>query len=267
MARKAAKLREKAAAFTDERLVVMNEIISGIRAVKMYAWEWNFRDVVGDLRRNEMAIIRSKGVIVSMVVILYFTTLPIAVLISVTSLVFTGTQLSSFTIFTVLLTLMTVRNTFCFNLSICIQAVADAKIALDRIQAFLEEKVSEHDPNRLSTEQVNHDDNLLVQCKGKENTMAVQVTNNRKRHNSADENSQTFTSNSKPTRTPIIFSAIVEEESLETSEDQVSGREHTSFLYGGVMYSLVEHSPGSALKFVRYDCRSYCHLDYGKSWC
>ena len=51
MARKAAKLREKAAAFTDERLVVMNEIISGIRAVKMYAWEWNFRDVVSDIRR------------------------------------------------------------------------------------------------------------------------------------------------------------------------------------------------------------------------
>ncbi|KAJ7370577.1 hypothetical protein OS493_031312 [Desmophyllum pertusum] len=29
----------------------MNEIISGIRAVKMYAWEWNFRDIVCDLRR------------------------------------------------------------------------------------------------------------------------------------------------------------------------------------------------------------------------
>ena len=57
MARKAAKLREKAAAFTDERLVVMNEIISGIRAVKMYAWEWNFRDVVGDLRRFVWIII------------------------------------------------------------------------------------------------------------------------------------------------------------------------------------------------------------------
>ena len=51
LARKAALLREKAATFTDERLVVMNEIISGIRAVKMYAWEWNFRDLVRDLRR------------------------------------------------------------------------------------------------------------------------------------------------------------------------------------------------------------------------
>ena len=51
MARKAAKLRKKAAAFTDKRLVVMNEVISGIRTVKMHAWEWNFRDTILDLRR------------------------------------------------------------------------------------------------------------------------------------------------------------------------------------------------------------------------
>lgn len=51
MARKAAKVRAKAAAFTDRRLVVMNEIISGIRAVKTYAWEWKFRDLVSDLHR------------------------------------------------------------------------------------------------------------------------------------------------------------------------------------------------------------------------
>jgi len=51
MVRKAAKLRHKAAAFTDKRLAVMNEIISGIRAVKMYAWEWNFRDLLSELRR------------------------------------------------------------------------------------------------------------------------------------------------------------------------------------------------------------------------
>lgn len=51
LARKAADLRKKAAAFTDERLMVMNEIIAGIRAVKMFAWEWNFIDVVRDLRK------------------------------------------------------------------------------------------------------------------------------------------------------------------------------------------------------------------------
>lgn len=43
MARKAAKLRKMAAAFTDKRLVVMNEIIT--------VWEWKFRDAVCEIRR------------------------------------------------------------------------------------------------------------------------------------------------------------------------------------------------------------------------
>ena len=46
-----AKLRMRAARITDRRLAVMNEIISGIRAVKMYAWEWPYRDVVRQIRR------------------------------------------------------------------------------------------------------------------------------------------------------------------------------------------------------------------------
>ena len=46
-----AKLRKKMASVTDQRLSVMNEIISGIRAVKMYAWEGNYTRLVNSLRR------------------------------------------------------------------------------------------------------------------------------------------------------------------------------------------------------------------------
>ena len=46
-----AKLRTRAAQVTDKRLAVMNEIISGIRAVKMYAWEWPYIDKVRQIRR------------------------------------------------------------------------------------------------------------------------------------------------------------------------------------------------------------------------
>ena len=51
LSRKAGKLREKAASITDERLAIMNEVISGIRAVKLNAWEWNFRDMIRHLRK------------------------------------------------------------------------------------------------------------------------------------------------------------------------------------------------------------------------
>ena len=50
-ARKAGKWRRKAANQIDKRLEVMREIVAGIRAVKMYAWEWNFKELVTRIRR------------------------------------------------------------------------------------------------------------------------------------------------------------------------------------------------------------------------
>ena len=51
IARKISGFQRKAAGFTDRRLALINEIIHGIRAVKMNAWEWNFRDKVNRVRR------------------------------------------------------------------------------------------------------------------------------------------------------------------------------------------------------------------------
>ncbi|KAL9978294.1 hypothetical protein ACROYT_G015793 [Oculina patagonica] len=208
MARKAAKLREKAAAFTDERLVVMNEIISGIRAVKMYAWEWNFRDVVYDLRRKEMAKIRLKGLIVSLLTVLYYTMLPIAALISVATLALTGTHLSSFTIFTLLLGLVTIRFTFCNSLSLSVYIVADAKVALDRIQVFLNDKESEvgrakknQTEGLLSTKPLSIDDDLALKFEGSmEREEATRLINCSEQSNSADQSSQKFACSSMPRR-------------------------------------------------------------------
>lgn len=50
-ARKAGKWRRKAADQIDKRLKVIKEIVAGIRVVKMYAWEGNFRDLVARIRR------------------------------------------------------------------------------------------------------------------------------------------------------------------------------------------------------------------------
>ena len=50
-AHKAGKVRHQSAAVTDKRLEIMKEIITGIRVVKMYAWEWNFTDLIAQIRR------------------------------------------------------------------------------------------------------------------------------------------------------------------------------------------------------------------------
>ena len=50
-AKKAGELRKNTAELIDQRLQIIKEIIMGIRAVKMYAWEWKFRDLVAKIRR------------------------------------------------------------------------------------------------------------------------------------------------------------------------------------------------------------------------
>ena len=45
------KLRKKTAAVSDRRILLMHEIVSAIRAVKINAWEWIYRDKIGEIRR------------------------------------------------------------------------------------------------------------------------------------------------------------------------------------------------------------------------
>ena len=51
--------RLKSAKVTDKRVRIMNEVISGIRVVKMYAWDYAFKKLIKKLRRcaSRMSII------------------------------------------------------------------------------------------------------------------------------------------------------------------------------------------------------------------
>ena len=44
-------LQDRVARMTDKRLQLMYDVISGIRVLKMNAWEWCFRDLVYGVRR------------------------------------------------------------------------------------------------------------------------------------------------------------------------------------------------------------------------
>ena len=47
-------IRFKSALVTDKRVRIMNEVISGIRVIKMYAWENAFNKLISKLRRYVM---------------------------------------------------------------------------------------------------------------------------------------------------------------------------------------------------------------------
>ena len=49
--------RLKSAKVTDKRIRVMNEIISGMRLIKMYAWEWAFHEYVKKIRKLVVSVL------------------------------------------------------------------------------------------------------------------------------------------------------------------------------------------------------------------
>ena len=144
-----------------------------------------------------MALFRFKSIITSMAGVLYFTTLPIAVLISVTTLALTGTPLTSATVFTLVVGLVTLRTTFCYNLSLAMHNVADAKVAIDRMQTFLNDEVTKPEKlklhktrHKLSTTKLNVDDGLALHVESRKKDKSVELTSYNKREESPSENCQ-----------------------------------------------------------------------------
>ena len=46
-----AQLRQETAAVSDQRISLMSELISGIRALKAHAWEENYKEKIQEVRR------------------------------------------------------------------------------------------------------------------------------------------------------------------------------------------------------------------------
>ena len=53
-------LRKQVLGLTDERVKLVNEVIQGIRVVKLYAWEDSLRKKIDTVRQRELQIIRTQ---------------------------------------------------------------------------------------------------------------------------------------------------------------------------------------------------------------
>ncbi|XP_078361814.1 ATP-binding cassette subfamily C member 4-like [Oculina patagonica] len=132
-----AKLRKRTAAESDRRISLMNEVVSGIRAIKTHAWEDEYRKKIKDTRRDEISIIRKKSALLSGVAGLEYVSAPIAALVSIITLVLTGQHLTPVNVFMLLSFLNMASQFACFNLAYAFLLIFEAYASLRRIENFL----------------------------------------------------------------------------------------------------------------------------------
>ncbi|KAG0272033.1 ATP-binding cassette, sub-C (CFTR MRP), member 9, partial [Linnemannia gamsii] len=65
------KARDEKLTAMDNRIRLVNEVLSGVKIVKLYGWESSFRDKIAVFRKLELAILRKIGVVYSFMNILF----------------------------------------------------------------------------------------------------------------------------------------------------------------------------------------------------
>nr|XP_022908005.1 probable multidrug resistance-associated protein lethal(2)03659 [Onthophagus taurus] len=130
-------LRLKTALRTDERVRLMNEIISGIQVIKMYTWEKPFEKLVALARKREIQSIQGasyvRGVLLSFIM---FST-RISIFLSVFAYILFGNRITAEQVFVITSFYSILRQSMTVFFPQGIGQVAEASISIGRLNKFL----------------------------------------------------------------------------------------------------------------------------------
>ncbi|KAG2456469.1 MRP1 protein, partial [Polypterus senegalus] len=145
----------------DQRLKLLNEILHGIKILKLYAWEPSFLQKIVKVREGEMEVLKSSGYLTAFSM-LTLTCVPF--LVSMASFgVFVMTDnenvLTASTVFTSI-SLFNILRLPLFDLPTVISSIVQTKISLGRLERFI--CCDELDPTSVQTEYLGADESLVA---------------------------------------------------------------------------------------------------------
>ncbi|XP_020629411.1 multidrug resistance-associated protein 4-like isoform X2 [Orbicella faveolata] len=133
-----AVLRLKTARLTDERCKNMNEIISGMRIVKISTWELPFSKLIKKVRRLEISKVRKTQFLRAVNMAMEFASQNIISCITFTTYVVLGNSLTAAKVFSSIAFLNALQRSVTRHFPPAIQKLNEATITVKRIQAFME---------------------------------------------------------------------------------------------------------------------------------
>nr|CAI5849597.1 unnamed protein product [Callosobruchus analis] len=130
------KFRLRTALRTDQRVRLMNEVITGIQVIKMYTWEAAFSKAVEIVRRKEMKSIRSASYIRAINVSCALILNRIAIYLCILAYVLTGNVLTSSYVYT-MTTYFRLLNSVSMFFPRAITTSFEVYVSIKRIQNLL----------------------------------------------------------------------------------------------------------------------------------
>ncbi|KAG5894560.1 hypothetical protein JTB14_021542 [Gonioctena quinquepunctata] len=137
MAKLTSRYRLRTAICTDERVRLMNEIISGIQVIKMYTWEKPFTKLVAVVRKREINQIRATSIIRAIMMSCNIVMARTAVFLCILTYVLTGNTLDATYAYTVSSFYGLLRNAVTQFFPQAITQFAETKVSVKRVQQFL----------------------------------------------------------------------------------------------------------------------------------
>ncbi|KAM8873018.1 ATP-binding cassette sub-family C member 4 [Synchiropus picturatus] len=131
------KFRSKTAILTDSRIRTMNEVVSGMRIIKMYAWEKPFAALVSEVRRKEISKIMLSSYLRGLNMASFFCASKIIVFITFTLYVLLGHTISASRVFVTVSLYSSVRLTVTLFFPNAIEKLFESRVSIRRIQEFL----------------------------------------------------------------------------------------------------------------------------------
>uniref|UniRef100_A0A8C0Z7B2 ATP binding cassette subfamily C member 6 n=1 Tax=Canis lupus familiaris TaxID=9615 RepID=A0A8C0Z7B2_CANLF len=132
------KLKKSQTKNKDKQIKLLNEILHGIKILKLYAWEPSYKKKIIEIREQELEVQKSAGYL-AVFSMLTLTCIPFLVSLATFGIYFLldeGNILTATKVFTSM-SLFNILRLPLFDLPVVISAVVQTRISLDRLEDFL----------------------------------------------------------------------------------------------------------------------------------
>uniref|UniRef100_A0A8W4FEZ1 Multidrug resistance-associated protein 4 n=1 Tax=Sus scrofa TaxID=9823 RepID=A0A8W4FEZ1_PIG len=130
-------LWSKTAAYTDDRIRTVSEVITGIRTVKMYTWEKSFADLIARLRRKEVSKILRSSYLRGLNLASFFAVSKIMIFVTFITIVLLDNVITASQVFVVVTLFEALRLTGTLHFPMAIEKVSEAVVSIRRVKNFL----------------------------------------------------------------------------------------------------------------------------------